>query len=164
MRQLAAMATEAALAPTGSVLASRLRHSYLFAWGTMLGLEAVIGNVLRNFDSGVFLQEAARDCYHETLDLARQSADIRPIGAGFLPDVLKAVWAGTSDIHNDEEMERIMKDYETDVQGADFINEALDTKGRLEKLAKYNAVDRSDQADTLDREDIMPTEAFCIIL
>lgn len=110
----------------------------LFSWGAMLVMEELINYNLRELDNDPVLLAAAHNCYYEAVDIVFQCEDLRPYGSGFLPDILKAVWAATSDTHTDTTMEEILKDYEKDVEGADYIGEALRMKQYLRGLTQVS--------------------------
>lgn len=97
----------------------------------MLVVERLINYNLRELDNDTVLLAAAHDCYYEAVDIAFQCEDLRPYGSGFLPNILKAVWAATSDTRTDTMMEEILKDCEKGVEGADYMGEALKTKQYL---------------------------------
>ena len=171
IRQLTTLATMATRAPTGSLQATRLLADYLFAWSTMLSFGAVINYVLRYFESDSDLWPAAIEYYNEMLELSGQCERFRPFGAGFMPEGMKAVWAATSDIHSDGRMESLLRDYETDVKGANYVDEAKQMKQRLHRVVDRSSREPETQAassngygDSPEPADDELAGAQCVIL
>lgn len=172
IRQLAAVAAAAAMAPTGSVKAVRLQVSMLFSWGAILGFGSMVNHVLRSYvDDDSQLIITACDYYNEALDVAAQSSKFRPYGSGFVPDVLKAVWAGTADLMGGSEIEEIFKEYGNDVEGADHLGDAMYIKRRLELagLRQYQSPDSrdsppDDMGDQTGMGDMGFMENRCVVL
>lgn len=142
VRSLNLLAAAAANGPTaGSTQAGKVLISYQFSYALMLGLEAVVNNVLRhsvpdnedNSGNSDLLAEAW-DCYQETIDVAEQGAFCRPFGSVSLPDAIKVVWGATMDVHDDTTLESMLRDFEKDLQGADYVAEALVIRDRLQKI------------------------------
>lgn len=170
IRQLAMVATVAANQKPGSVKARQLQLSLLLSWGTILGFQAIISRVLRGFDDDPDLVADACDCYNEALDMALQCDQFRPFGSGFLPEMLKAVWAGTSDLMGGVEIEELLADWENDVEGADHIGDAMYIKARLQRAcqAQRNSLDpdlyAEDASDSLETRGMEAEDRRCVVL
>lgn len=171
IHQLTSLSATAALGPNGGDQALKLPISYLFFWGPMLALEVVINNVLRSFNPDPAPLAAAQDCYYETLGLAEHCDCFRPYGSGFIPDALKPAWAITSDTHTDTAMETILKDYEKDVEGADYMSEALRLRCRLQRIRDHHQARarHGNSAESMEKEQAQTgidgtSKAFCMIL
>lgn len=142
VRQLNILAAAAANAPTGAEQAAKLHISCLLAFAALLGLEAIINHVLRHLaaSDGNGVEERlvteARVCLDDVIQLAGQGNHLRPFGSSFLPDMLNAVWGATMDVVEDETgtMESILRDYDKDLEGADYIAEAKYVQRRLQML------------------------------
>lgn len=142
VRQLNILAAAAANAPTGAEHAAKLHISCMLAFAALLGLEAIINHVLRHLSVsdangvGERLMTEARVCLDDVIQLADQGNCLRPFGSSFLPDMLNAVWGATMDAVEDETetMEAILRDYDQDLAGADYIAEAKCVQRRLQML------------------------------
>ncbi|KAM0438617.1 hypothetical protein ACHAPT_001369 [Fusarium lateritium] len=136
IRHLVTLATMATMTPTAPPMAMRVLASYRFAWGLLLGLGSILNHVLRIFDHDLDLVAESHQYVDEAILLTEQTAPSRPNGAAFTPDYLKMVWASITDSYRSAEVEAILLDYENDVQGAEYLEEALAMKRRLYRMAK----------------------------
>lgn len=136
IRQLVTFATMATMTPKAPPMAMRVLSSYRFAWGLLLGLGSILNHVLRIFDHDLDLLMESHQYVDEAIVLTEQTAPSRPNGAAFTPDYLKMVWASITDSYRSAEIEAILLDYENDVEGAEYLEEALAMKRRLYRMAR----------------------------
>ncbi|KAI8654665.1 Zn(2)-C6 fungal-type domain-containing protein [Fusarium keratoplasticum] len=136
IRQLVTFATMATMMPKAPPMAMRVLSSYRFAWGLLLGLGSILNHVLRIFDHDLDLLTESHQYVDEAIVLTEQTAPSRPNGAAFTPDYLKMVWASITDSYRSAEIEAILLDYENDVEGAEYLEEALAMKRRLYRMAR----------------------------
>ncbi|KAF4988689.1 hypothetical protein FDECE_14962 [Fusarium decemcellulare] len=136
VRQCLVLATMATMLPTATPMAMRVCGSYRFAYSTMIALGSMLNHVLRIFYDDPDLLAESHDYVDEAISLTDQCASSRPHGASFIPDFLKMVWATITDSYRSTEIEVILWDYQHDVEGADYLEEALTLKRRLYRLAK----------------------------
>jgi hypothetical protein len=94
-------------------------------------MTSVVNHTLQIWDKDVSLVREIHDCIGQSITLVHQCASARPYGAIFVPDFLTMVWAAATDGYRNDEMTKILLDYENDSVGADYLGHALSIRDRL---------------------------------
>ncbi|KAL4728934.1 hypothetical protein ACLX1H_003340 [Fusarium chlamydosporum] len=131
VRRLTTLATMAASAPNAQAMSIRVCSSYRFAYAILLAMATVISHTLQIWNKDPTLVEEQHGYIDESLILAGQCDGARPYGAMFVPDFLTMVYAAATDGYRNEEMVRVLLDYENDCIGADYLGHALSVRERL---------------------------------
>ncbi|KAM5379348.1 hypothetical protein ACJZ2D_004046 [Fusarium nematophilum] len=169
VRHFVTLSTLAARSPGATSMTRKVCTSYRFAHGTLLGLGSILNHILRIFSSDPSLVEESHEYVDESIVLANECADVRPFGAAFVDDYLKMVLASISDSYRVDEVEAILVDYQKDVEGAEYLEEAMETRRRLQRLAKGEARARTketDKKEEVKEDDIYDRNEIseCVIL
>ncbi|KAF3017184.1 hypothetical protein E8E14_012166 [Neopestalotiopsis sp. 37M] len=151
-----------------TVLAGRVNHAYRFAYAIMLALASILNHIIRKVARDTSLAPESHEIVDESIWLAQQCAVYRPLGAGFVPEYLKMVWASIDDYYRRREIEAILIDFQHDVERAAYLEEALVTKRRLRQAVQVTSTNPSqrltDDGCTEDIAHHQLEEPACVIL
>lgn len=105
----------------------------------MLAVAAVLNNLLLIHDPlNTELASDAEDVAQHILELAKAVIAVRPLGASFMPAALLCSWVATQSADTRNDLEKVLKDYESDYAGFHWRAMATWLQRRFDK-AKFKA-------------------------
>lgn len=115
----------------------RLHSTCLAAHGLLLCEALIVNAVLRAFnpyDSSLIEDSASFS--NETVTLAEEASQYRPIGASHVPLCLIVAWAATDDMSRRVEIERVLADYQADFMVARWLDSAFLLDSQFQDLRR----------------------------
>ncbi|KAH7137456.1 hypothetical protein B0J13DRAFT_479066 [Dactylonectria estremocensis] len=108
--------------------------AYAAAYGGLLSQTALVSPVLEAFDvHSAYVSDSHQFC-DEAVKIAHQCRYFRPCGAAWVPELLKLTWASLKDAYRHREIEELIAEYEEDVDGGNYLEEARDIRNRFDRM------------------------------
>ncbi|KAM5341529.1 hypothetical protein ACJ41O_014560 [Fusarium nematophilum] len=146
------------LSPTTSHSTKKAYLSYWTAYGGMLATGLVTARVLHAFRADSSCVEEVHDLCDDAILMAQRWDSFRPCAASWVPELLKIAWAAVANSYRRKEVEELIVEYEKDMEGANFLEQARDIRDRLDRLG------RADEKKDASAETEMEEAPACIIL
>lgn len=94
----------------------RLFVRHQAAYGLVLTLAIVVNCIFRQFDPyNLELAEDSASFSEQVMALAKHASQYRPLGSGYIPMCLVAVWASTEDVSTRAKAEMMLAEYDTEL-------------------------------------------------
>ncbi|KAL6820433.1 hypothetical protein J3E69DRAFT_59443 [Trichoderma sp. SZMC 28015] len=101
----------------------------------LLSIGLLLGTILRIFEpSNELLNIESAFLISEVAKIAARASSYRPLGAILIPLSLCTAWAAADDAGTEAEIERTVRDYETDFPDANWFDIAIWLRAKLESL------------------------------
>ncbi|KAH7133807.1 hypothetical protein EDB81DRAFT_904121 [Dactylonectria macrodidyma] len=108
--------------------------SYAAAYGGLLSQTALVSPVLEAFGVHSSYTKDSHEFCDEAVKIAHQCRSFRPCGAAWVPELLKLTWASVKDAYRHKEIKELIAEYEQDVEGGNYLEEARDIRDRFDRL------------------------------
>ena len=142
------------------------------AYGLMIATCLMLNTILRASDPGnICFAEASVFLSNEIMKLAEPASRRRPLGSAYYPLALVSVWAATDDPWRQIEVEELLKDYESDMAGTNWVGSAMWLKAGYElvrqKLLTASMVlrirDNGEKPAEIETPEERATGALCCV-
>lgn len=101
----------------------------------LVSIGLLLGTILRIFEpSNELLKVESAFLISEVTKIAARASSYRPLGAILIPLSLCTAWAAADDAGTEAEIERIVRDYETDFPDANWFDIAIWLRAKFESL------------------------------
>ncbi|KAF4971412.1 hypothetical protein FZEAL_9863 [Fusarium zealandicum] len=124
VRQLVDVGIPIVKSPTTSHAERKIYLSIWTAFGGLSGIGAVLGRILYAFNTDQYYIDDSHDFIDGSIMIATRASAFRPCAAAWVPELLKTVWASIADSYRSDEVEEILREFEADTNGADYMGEA----------------------------------------
>ena len=120
-----------------------LIYLYYVAYALLLALALIINGLLRALDPSDELLVAESIAWSsEVMVMAERMSPYRPLGSGYMPVCLLAAWAATADLSQHPRIEKLLAEYQTDFEGARWMDGAIWLKNRYVLLSLQSLATR----------------------